>query len=109
MVVVVIGDLPSTFSTPSAIPDQQLLPYDEAVKEGYNYYVATGGQSINASHTLGTGERITLDSTEYHNNPLSSDQKYSYFVRAYSKHVRNWYYCMTQYLTWENSNLGFDR
>ena len=87
MVVVVIGNLPEQFATPSDIPDNQLLPYDEAIERGYNYYVATGGIMGNTNHTLGDGEEITLNSIEYHNQRLTAEQRYSYFVRIYSKYV----------------------
>ena len=85
--MVVIGELPSEFTTPRDIPDNQLLPYNEATGRGYNYYVATGGQLANTSHILGNEENRTIGSIEYYNARLTPDQQYSYFVRAYSKHV----------------------
>lgn len=87
VVVVVIGSLPSAYRTPSDIPDNQLLPYDDAMRRGFNYYIATGGSSVNSSHTLGNEERITVDSVEYYNKRFTPDQQYSYFVRFYSQHV----------------------
>ena len=89
--MVVIGELPSEFSTPHDIPDDQLLPYNEATQRGYNYYVATGGHMANTSHILGNGESRIVGSTEYSNVRLTSDQQYSYFVRVYSKHVSYFY------------------
>ena len=90
MVVVVIGDLPSEFSSPDDIPDNQLLPYNEATEAGYNYYVATGGgdQLVTSSHTLGNEDTRFVGSREYYNARLMADQQYSYFVRFYSAHVR---------------------
>ena len=90
LVVVVIGSLPSTFTAPRDIPDNQLLPYDKAAMREYNYYVATGGRLVNDTHVLGNGKTITIDSTEYYNRHLNPDQQYSYFVRIYSKHV-SWF------------------
>ena len=86
--VVVIGDLPSEFSAPRDIPNEQLLPYGEATDRGYNYYVATGSDSPQSSHILGNEEAYTVDSREYYNAALIPDQEYSYFLRIYSKHVR---------------------
>ena len=83
----VIGSLPSRFSAPSDIPDDQLLPYDDAIEAGYNYYVATGGDSVNFTHTLGNEDRTTVNSTRYYNKHLTADQQYAYFVRVYSKYV----------------------
>ena len=85
--MVVIGELPSGFATPDDIPDNQLLPYDEATEMEYNYYVATGGQLANTSHILGNEDRRVVGSMEYYNARLTPDQQYSYFVRVYSKHV----------------------
>ena len=87
MVVVVIGSLPTSFATPSDIPDDQLLPYDEAMEKGYNYYIATGGQLVSSSHTLGDEKTSTVNSTEYYNKRLTRDQQHSYFIRVYSKYV----------------------
>lgn len=89
--MVVIGELPSEFSTPHDIPDNQLLPYDEATQGGYSYYVATGGHLANTSHILGNGENRIVGSMEYYNARLTPDQQYSYFVRVYSKHVSYYY------------------
>ena len=85
--MVVIGSLPSEYATPGDIPDNQLLPYDSAIVTEYNYYVATGGSSVNATHVLGNEDKKTVNSTEYFNRRLNPDQQYSYFVRVYSEHV----------------------
>lgn len=87
VVVVVIGSLPAPYDTPSDIPDNKLLPYDDAMTYGYTYYIATFGSSVNATHTLGDERTTTYGSTEYYNRRLTPNQQYSYFVRIYSQDV----------------------
>lgn len=87
VVVVVIGSLPAPYDTPSDIPDNELLPYDDAMTYGYTYYIATGGDSVNATHTLGDERTTTIGSAEYYNRRLTPNQQYSYFVRIYSQDV----------------------
>jgi len=81
-VVVIIGGLLS--GDPNDVPDDTLLPFDESE---LNYYVAIVSTAANSSHTLGNGVTTSINSVDYYDQPLSSNKKYTAFVRVYSAHV----------------------